>query len=313
MKVIKRDGRIIEFNKERIVNAILLAMERTEKSVNKDLANKISNNILNLNKDNISVEEIQDIVENKLMSSSRKDVAKEYITYRNQRKRERMKKTELYKIGQDIIDVKDLDMLHENANLNGESYSGKQSKFGSEYAKWYAMNFIVPIKAKNAVKNNYLHIHDLDHYAVGNHNCTFIPFGKLLKKGFSTGNGSVRHPNSIETAMQLVAIIFQSQQNCQFGGVAANMIDYDLAPYVDISFKKHFKRILREYNKFTNSNLETPENKDIYLSNENLKKDYKLIYDEAYKETKNSTHQGAESLIHNLNTMNSRSGKMIAV
>lgn len=302
----KRDGTKVEFDIYRIIKAIVSAMKDTESGiVDMELATKIANSI-DLNKE-LSVEEIQDIVEKKLMNSSRKDVAKSYITYRQRRSDERLKNSEICKITQDIIDVKNLDLIKENANLNGKSFSGKRSKVGSEYDKWYTRKFMILPHVNKAIDDNYLHIHDLDQYFVGNHNCTFIPFGKLLNKGFNTGNGSVRRANSIETAMQLTAIIFQSQQNCQYGGVGANMIDYDLAPFVQVTFKKHFKKALG-YLEETFDGFD----KDICIDNSNyLKSIAPKSFNYALQETIYSTKQGAESLIHNLNTMNSRAGDQV--
>lgn len=209
-------------------------------------------------------------------------------------------------IGSSIIDLTDLDLLRENANLNGESFSGKMSKFGSEYSKWYAKTQVMPEKLVKAIEDNIVYVHDLDQYVLGTTNCIFIPFGKLLEEGFSTGNGSVRTPKSIATAMALVAIIFQSQQNAQYGGVSANMIDYDLAPYVAITFKKNFEKGL----KYLNEPIpRTPYNAKI--GNVNLKQWFPRTYEFAYNETINETLQAAESLIHNLNTMSSRAGGQI--
>lgn len=309
MNVIKRDGKIVEFERIRIINAIRKAMVDTELGVDEDLcdsiAAKIKNKFLKDNEDK-TVEQIQDLVIKELKSSKRKDVAKKYSAYRLKRTEERMKTTEVYKFGTDIIAVSDLDLLRENANLNGESFSGKMSKFGSEYSKWYAKSYIMPKNLVEAYDNNYVYIHDLDQYALGTTNCIFIPFAKLLKEGFNTGNGSVRPPNSIMTAMSLVAIIFQSQQNAQYGGVSANKIDWDLAPYVAISFKKLFKKFL-EYHEIEDK----INDNEIYMDNEQLKEKYPLVYKFAYKETENETKQAAESLVHNLNTMSSRAGGQI--
>jgi ribonucleoside-triphosphate reductase len=186
----------------------------------------------------------------------------------------------------EIINTSNHDLIRENANLNGESFSGKMSKFGTESSKWYALEKVVPEELKNAHLEGQIYIHDLDHYAVGNHNCTFIPFGTLLKQGFHTGHGTIRQPQSIRAAMSLVAIIFQAEQNEQFGGVGANMLDFDLAPYVQTSYYKHMK-----------TGCEFVE--------EDRLEEY------AWKMTKKETYQAAEALIHNLNTMNSRAGGQI--
>lgn len=216
---------------------------------------------------------------------------------------------EVIHLGRDIIDSRDLDLLRENANLNGESFSGKMSKFGSEYSKWYARNFTMPPQLVQAIKDNVVYVHDLDQYAIGTTNCIFIPFEKLLREGFNTGNGSVRPPNSIMTAMALVAIIFQSQQNAQYGGVSANKIDFDLAPYVTKSFAKLFRKGLDYFEEGQSGDLE--ELGEIHMSRADLAERYPKAFRFAMKETKSETLQAAESMIHNLNTMSSRSGGQI--
>ncbi|MFF2019136.1 anaerobic ribonucleoside triphosphate reductase [Paenibacillus sp. NPDC058177] len=216
---------------------------------------------------------------------------------------------EVIHLGRDIIDSRDLDLLRENANLNGESFSGKMSKFGSEYSKWYARNFTMPPQLVQAIKDNVVYVHDLDQYAIGTTNCIFIPFEKLLREGFNTGNGSVRPPNSIMTAMALVAIIFQSQQNAQYGGVSANKLDYDLAPYVTKSFAKLFRKGLDYFEEIqTTEPLDLGE---IHMSRTDLAEQYPKAFRFALKETESETLQAAESMIHNLNTMSSRSGGQI--
>lgn len=193
----------------------------------------------------------------------------------------------------DILKSANHDLLHENANLNGETFAGKMSKFGTESAKWYALEKLIPEDIVKAHKSGKIYIHDLDHYAVANHNCTFVPVGKLLKNGFNTGHGSVREPNSIHSAFSLVAIIFQAEQNEQFGGVGANMLDFDLAPYVEKSYNKH----LKDAQEFVGSGVEID---DILLQEEY-----------ANEMTIRETKQAAEAFIHNLNTMNSRAGGQI--
>ncbi|ANA83446.1 anaerobic ribonucleoside triphosphate reductase [Paenibacillus glucanolyticus] len=226
---------------------------------------------------------------------------------------ERVRRGELYKISRDVIGVANLDLLRENANLNGDSFSGKMSRIGSEYAKWMASHFVLPAELMRAVKDGYVYVHDLDQYALGTTNCIFIPFNRLLERGFNTGNGSVRPPQSIMTAMALVAIIFQSQQNSQFGGVSGSKIDWDLAPYVGKSFRRHFRKgvaYLEEAAQRTSMAGILPDN-ELYIDNEQLKETYPRTYRYAYNETVNEVKQAAESLIHNLNTMSSRAGGQI--
>ncbi|MBU5670285.1 anaerobic ribonucleoside triphosphate reductase [Paenibacillus brevis] len=214
---------------------------------------------------------------------------------------------EVIQLGEEIVSSSNLEVLRENANLNGESFSGKMSKLGSEYAKWYANHFVMPPRVVQAIRDNVVYVHDLDQYAIGTTNCIFIPFERLLREGFNTGNGSVRPPNSIMTAMALVAIIFQSQQNAQYGGVSANKLDHDLAPYVAKSFSKYFRKGL-EY--FEEGEF-TAELGEVHMGRTDLKEQYPRTFKYAMKETEAEALQGAESLVHNLNTMSSRAGGQI--
>lgn len=214
---------------------------------------------------------------------------------------------EVIELGEEIIQSRNLEVLRENANLNGESFSGKMSKLGSEYAKWYANHFVMPGRVVQAIQDNIVYVHDLDQYAIGTTNCIFIPFDKLLREGFNTGNGSVRPPTSIMTAMALVAIIFQSQQNSQYGGVSANKLDYDLAPYVAKSFSKYFRKGLEYFEE----NLADADLGEITMSRLDLQEQLPRTFKYALKETEIETLQAAESLVHNLNTMSSRAGGQI--
>lgn len=209
-----------------------------------------------------------------------------------------------HKLGKDIIHTENLDIIRENANVNGESFSGKMGKMGSEASKEYAKKYVIPEHIMRYVDGGWLHIHDLDWYAYGTHNCIFIPFDKMLANGFYVGDkGSVRTPNSISTAMAQVAIIFQAQQNAQFGGCGASKIDFDLAPYVTKSFKKHFKKGMNYFYE----GWEYEEDR-IIVGNDDY---FEKAYNYAYNETKNETLQAAESMIHNLNTMASRAGGQV--
>ncbi|WP_106768458.1 anaerobic ribonucleoside triphosphate reductase [Paenibacillus faecalis] len=313
MKVMKRDGTCVSFEITRIINAVNRAFQAIEGGSRYEASSRVATLVeaKAAGIEQMTVEEIQDLVIHFLKKTGYDQVAKAYTEYRETRDRERMRRGELYKISSSVIGVKDLDLLRENANLNGESFSGKMSRIGSEYAKWMATSFILPKPLNEAIKNGYVYVHDLDQYALGTTNCIFIPFGKLLEKGFNTGNGSVRSPQSIMTAMALVAIIFQSQQNSQFGGVSGNKIDWDLAPYVGKSFRKHFRKGLTYFSEGQGNQNEDISDMELYMDHDRLQERYPLTYKFAYEETVNETKQAAESLIHNLNTMSSRAGGQI--
>lgn len=310
LNIQKRDGTLDSFNAEKIKNAIIKAMKQTDHGVDMELVNhitaKIEHKALTNSHYILEVEEIQDIIEKLLMESGRKEVAKAYIIYRQKRTEERIKNSYVFQMGKGIITEEDQEVIKENANLNGASFSGKMSRFGSEYSKMYAKNFTIPSHIVKAMESNYVYIHDLDQYALGTTNCIFIPFGKLLANGFSTGNGSVRRANSITTAMSLVAIIFQSQQNSQYGGVSGNMIDHDLAPYVKISFRKHLNKGLHYFEE-----QHVLSDEDIHMGSAALEQACPRAYRYAMNETRQETYQAAEGLIHNLNTMSSRAGGQI--
>lgn len=313
MKVMKRDGTCVSFEITRIINAVNRAFQAIEGGSRYEASSRVATLVeaKAAGIEQMTVEEIQDLVIHFLKKTGYDQVAKAYTEYRETRDRERMRRGELYKISSSVIGVKDLDLLRENANLNGESFSGKMSRIGSEYAKWMATSFMLPKPLNEAIKNGYVYVHDLDQYALGTTNCIFIPFGRLLEKGFNTGNGSVRSPQSIMTAMALVAIIFQSQQNSQFGGVSGNKIDWDLAPYVGKSFRKHFRKGLTYFSEGQGNQNEDISDTELYMNHDRLQERYPLTYKFAYEETVNETKQAAESLIHNLNTMSSRAGGQI--
>lgn len=313
MKVIKRDGTCVEFDVNRITTAVDKAFKAVEGTPQPEASSRIGMMVeaKTACAEQLSVEEIQDIVIHFMNETGFEGAAKAYKEYREARDLERMRRGELYKISRDVIGVKDLDLLRENANLNGESFSGKMSRIGSEYAKWMASSFMLPKKLNEAAKNGYVYVHDLDQYALGTTNCIFIPFGRLLANGFNTGNGSVRPPQSIMTAMALVAIIFQSQQNSQFGGVSGNKIDWDLAPYIGKSFRKHFRKGLAYLGEGGLNQGSDISDIDLHMDNQWIREIFPRTYAFAHEETVNETKQAAESLIHNLNTMSSRAGGQI--
>lgn len=331
MQVSKRDGRKVLFNRENIREAILsafLEVDGEESQYAKDKARDISNYIESLNKD-LSVEEIQNIVEEKLMGSNRKDVAKAYILYRNNRSIERDKNSMLYKNITKKLYATSVE--NQNANVDERSFGGRMGAVNSEVMKNYALNYCVSPKVRDNHINNRSYIHDLDHYAVGDHNCLSIPFDKLLATGFNTRQTDVRPANSVNTAFQLVAVIFQLQSLQQFGGVSATHLDWTMVPYVRKSFFKHYLiECLKQTEELYDLDLINLSEDELdkwvdtykkeYLQKWNLKEEDfffgsdkldKKIYQTALFETRRETYQAVEGMYHNLNTLQSRSGNQL--
>lgn len=310
MQVIKRDGRVVDFNKERIVKAITLAMAQTQGGVDIDLANKVANDVEKQieNKGQTSVYEIQDLVENKLMGSSRKEVAKSYITYRYNRDVARKSKTK--EVFLDIIGAKANDITRENANMNADTPAGMMMKFASETTKPFVDDFLLSPEVRQAVKDGYIHIHDKDYYPTKSLTCLQHPLDKILENGFRAGHGSSRPAKRIETASIIGCISMETVQNEMHGGQAIPAFDFYLAPYVKKTFLEEIKKIEGLLDKDL-SKLYNYQPKDY------IKKELKGLKDEerdiqaAINNTVNRVHQAMEAFIHNMNTIHSRGGNQV--
>lgn len=313
IKVRKRDGRIVPFNRDKILNAVLAAFKQVDGELTEyaiDKAENIANYIEGYYEEEKSIadiEDIQNLVENGLMSCKRKDVAKSYILYREERSKNRNKKTKLNKI---ILEkLLATNVQNQNANVDEYSFGGRKGEAANELMKDYALNYIMSDMAKENHLNNEIYTHDLDSYAIGMHNCLSIPFDDLLKNGFNTRQADVRGANSINTAFQLVAVIFQLQSLQQFGGVSATHLDWTMVPYVRKSFFKHW----RDGQKYI-AELDDADNlvffKDKSIDDEYYKKDLK-VYKYAMDKTIKETQQAVEGMYHNLNTLQSRSGNQL--
>ncbi len=320
MKVIKRNGDRVEFDAEKIRNAITIANESIEpvyKRITKSLINQITDEITEeyVSKNRTkSVEFIADQVEKKLVKYNAYEVAKEYITYRYLHGLARSKYDDLM----DAIRVKlgAQDVQNQNANVDEHSFGGRVGEMANLINKQFALDYLLSDMARSNHLNNEIYEHDLDAYAVGSHNCMSIPFDKLLADGFNTRQTDVRTAGSISTAFQLVAVIFQLQSLQQFGGVSATHLDWTLAPYVRKSFAKYFLDGLKwvegiDTDKY---HYDYREWYDIPLDDVDRWTDHgcdKRAYDFAMEMTMREVHQGAEGLYHNLNTLQSRSGNQL--
>ena len=311
MEVKKRDGRIVPFNEEKIVNAILKAFKQVDGNISEYAVNKAMNIASYIHgyyedvEEIPEIEEIQDLVEKGLMATKRKDVAKAYVLYREERNKIRIKNSQLIQNIAEKLEASNIQ--NQNANVDEGSFGGRMGEAKNELMKDYALNYIVSKMARENHLNNEIYIHDLDSYAVGMHNCLTIPFDKLLAEGFNTRQTDVRPARSINTAFQLVAVIFQLQSLQQFGGVSASHLDWTMVPYVRLSFFKHYKDGM---NYIEEMELSEDYNEQMSIEDEKYKK-FPRAYKYAMDKTEKELMQAVQGMYHNLNTLQSRSGNQL--
>ena len=309
MKITKRDGRKVEFDSDKIVKAISKAFIEVYPDGLTDEMQKCAHRIANevSAHDGLTVEEIQDTVVRKLMASKYKDVAKAYVEYRYLHRMARSQYAQLMDAIAEKLEARDV--KNQNANVDEHSFGGRVGEASSVVNRKYALEYLVSPMAKANHINNEVYIHDLDSYAVGMHNCLSIPFDDLLANGFNTRQTDVRPAQSINTAFQLVAVIFQLQSLQQFGGVSATHLDWTMVPYVRKSFWKHFKDGLVYIQK------EPRPSDDHFDPNCPIDAEIYKVADEAYKYALDMTtkecYQAVEGMYHNLNTLQSRSGNQL--
>lgn len=306
--VVKRDGRIVGFNEEKIIAAIRKAMLRTEEGEDAQLILQIADRIAMRGKPQMTVEDIQDLVELELMKSARKDVAKIYIQYRNQRSIARKAKTRDMFL--EIINIKSNDVTRENANMNADTPAGMMMKFASETTKPFVDDYLLSDEVRDAVKKNYLHIHDKDYYPTKSLTCVQHPLDHVLESGYMAGHGESRPAKRIETASVMACISMETAQNEMHGGQAIPAFDFYLAPYVRMTFIEEVKT-LEELNGADYSHLyEVPL--DDYLKKElnGLEGEARVIQ-HAVNKTVGRVHQAMEAFIHNMNTIHSRGGNQV--
>ena len=315
MSVIKRDGSLVPFDATKIVNAINKAFIEVdgklyESDTATDIAMEIGDAVLKIsNNIDVSVEQIQDKVEEYLMRSERPDVAKAYIRYRYKKEIARSYQKDFVDAIREKLEAKDV--KNQNANVDEHSFGGRMGEASGVVTKKLALEYLVSDMAREHHENNEIYIHDLDHYYLGDHNCLSIPFDDLLAKGFNTRQTDVRPAGSVNTACQLVAVIFQLQSLQQFGGVSATHIDWTMVPYIRKSFAKHFKDGIKYCCPNSRYDLDSLP-KELEFDNPEANEPMnKPAYDYAMEMTERETHQAVEGLYHNLNTLQSRSGNQL--
>ena len=306
--VVKRDGRIVGFNEEKIVAAIRKAMLRTDEGEDEHLVHQIADRISMRGKAQMTVEEIQDLVELELMKSARKDVAKIYIQYRNQRSIARKAKTR--EMFLEIINIKSNDVTRENANMNADTPAGMMMKFASETTKPFVDDYLLSDDIREAVQKNYLHIHDKDYYPTKSLTCVQHPLDHVLEGGYMAGHGESRPAKRIETASVLACISMETAQNEMHGGQAIPAFDFYLAPYVRMTFVEEVKKLeelfAADYSHLYEAALDDYITKPL----EGLEGEARVIQ-HAINKTVSRVHQAMEAFIHNMNTIHSRGGNQV--
>ena len=324
--VIKRDGSQVLYNKDKIYEAINAANEEcilkeeghlTLESLYdalEDIDSRCNDHV-----SDIGVEEIQNIVERVLMSYE-PDVARAYIRYRYMKEVAREYKADFFEAIGEKLAAKNV--ANQNANVDEHSFGGRVGEASDAMMKEYALNFCMSKMARENHLNNQIYIHDLSAYAVGMHNCLTVPFDHLLEKGFNTRQVDIRPANSVDTAFQLVAVIFQLQSLMQFGGVSASHIDWTMVPYVRKSFTKHFKDGLKYCERLSDYKCERffkwlkfkearPNGLLTFEDEEWLSRIHPNAWEYAMTMTEKEIAQAAEGLYHNLNSLQSRSGNQL--
>ena len=306
--VVKRDGRIVGFNEQKIMAAIRKAMLHTEQGDDESLIQQITDNISVNGKPQMTVEDIQDMVEMELMKSERKDVAQKYIAYRHERSIARRAKTR--DIFLEIINIKNNDVTRENANMNADTPAGMMMKFASESTKPFVDDYLLSDEAREAVKHNYLHIHDKDYYPTKSLTCVQHPLDHILERGIMAGHGSSRPAKRIETASVLACISMETCQNEMHGGQAIPAFDFYLAPYVRYSFIEELKSLESLEGRSLEHLYDIKLNDFLTQHLEGLKGDDRVVQ-HAINRTVARTHQAMEAFIHNMNTIHSRGGNQV--
>ena len=319
--IVKRDGTQVPYDRNKIICAINKALLEVDGNIysgyiSENVATSIESYFDYHTVECITVEEIQDLVEWNLINGPKPELAKAYIRYRYKREMARQNYKELMNtIGEKLSAA---NVQNQNANVDEYSFGGRMGEMNSAVARKYALDYIVSPMAKENHLNNMIYIHDLDHYAVGSHNCLSIPFDDLLAKGFNTRQTDVRPAQSVSTAFQLVAVIFQLQSLQQFGGVSATHLDWTMVPYVRKSFYKHYIDGLRWATTIDTffpeshylENLSKFCDNSMSIENE-FYKEVGIAYAYAKEMTEREVYQAVEAMYHNLNTLQSRSGNQL--
>lgn len=304
MKVIKRDGSKQEYDFGKVKYVLTKAFNSVNQEVTDKFLEQLEDSFNKIKKDEIDVEEIQDIIQNELIKRNKYDVVESFIIYRTKRADIREQKSDLIRDIQRKLQGTNIE--NQNANVDEASFGGRMGEAAGIVAKNDALKYKMSKKSRKNHENNEIYIHDLDSYSTGMHNCLSMPLDKLLNEGFKTRQTDVRPANSVNTAMQLVAVLFQLQSLQQFGGVSATHLDWTMVPFVRKSFYKYFNdgtRFIYNSNEVIGTKT-TSIDDDIYTCKP-------LVYKYAMEMIQREVKQAVEGMYHNLNTLQSRSGNQL--
>lgn len=311
MRVIKRDGSLQEYDFRKVAKVTAKAFKAVGEEVPQKFLEQLEETLATLvsKRDTMDVEEIQDIIQKELIKRNKYRVVEEFVIYRNKRAEIREQKSNLIKDVRKKLDGKNIE--NQNANVDEASFGGRIGEASRIVCKNDALKYRMSKKARKAHENNEIYIHDLDSYSAGMHNCLSVPLDKLLAKGFQTRQTDVRPAGSVNTAMQLVAVLFQIQSLQQFGGVAATHLDWTMVPYVRLSFHKHFKDGLKWLvDEPVDICMSKAEVKELSIEDDFYNR-YPKAKEYAMEQTRKETFQAVEGMYHNLNTLQSRSGNQL--
>lgn len=308
-RVIKRDGTVVEFNKERIENAIKKTFEQSSREPNIKLIEKISTQIEELPDKVLSVEEIQDIVVKKLMASSEKNIAMSYQSYRTIKTEIREKEKSIYKQIAELVDASDEKLLAENANKDAKTISVQRDLLAGISSRDYYLNKIVPEHIKVAHIKGEIHLHDLDYLLFRETNCELVDIETMLKGGCNIGNAKMLEPNSVDVAVGHIVQIIASVSSNTFGGCSIPYLDRALVPYIKKTFKKHFLRGVKYIDDLKEEQIEELKKEDIEYSNLELKNKYPKTYEYSLDMTEESVKQAMQGLEYEINSLSTVNGQ----
>lgn len=310
--ITKRDGREVTFDRSKIASAVSKALAATPKGDDKELAESIAKDVerdVMNSTHQWSVEDIQDKVEYYLMASLRKEAAKAYIAYRT--KRTLARKASTLKVYQSIVEAQANEVTRENANMNADTPAGMMMKFASEATKPFVDECLLSDDVREAVANNYIHIHDKDYYPTKSLTCLQHPLDKILEHGFQAGHGESRAAKRIETAAILACISMETVQNEMHGGQAIPAFDFYLAPYVKMTFEEEVKKLEEIAGKKLEHLHDVKLDDYTYRPLEETSSWDERTLQSCINQTVWRVHQAMESFIHNMNTIHSRGGNQV--